>query len=120
MTTRFLASLLAVVGVVLVIGTGCGLGDNSHNVTYRNLTDLPLLVYGSDPTKADTKRVPAGATVESQWLVPAVWSGTISGPPRLVQASTEGGERVFCHKFSFDELERLKWLIEITRRDDCS
>ena len=61
-----------------------------------------------------------GETVHQQWLIPAVWSGTVTMAPREVQAATESGERIFCHRFSYEELERLARVIEISRRDDCS
>ena len=110
----------AVIACVLVLGVGC-VGDTSEVVYYHNATTVPLLVYGADNTKKDARRVPPGETVKDQWLVPPVWSGARPQPggPAKVQASTESGELVFCHRFTFDELAQMNWKIELTRRNDC-
>ena len=106
------------VGVV-ALGVGCGVGDNSELVYFHNATTLPLLVYGSDSTKKDARLVPPDGTIKDQWLVPPVWSGTRPGTPRQVQASTDSNELIFCHRFSYDELARLNWRIELSRQNDC-
>ena len=113
-------SRLFVFVVLTAAATACGLGDNSHDVYYRNTTGSTVLVYQTDATKGAARRVAAGETLHEQWIVPPVWSGTRSGAPQLLQASTESGEHIFCHRFSFDELEKLGWVIEITRRNDCT
>ena len=101
-------------------GEASCIGDNSHRVDYRNALAVPVLVYESEATKASARRVGPGETLHEQWLVPAVWSGRISGLPRMLQASTESGERIFCHRFTYEELDRLGWVIEITQRNDCT
>lgn len=108
------------VAAVLVVGTNC-IGDNSHSVDFLNTTAVPLLVWnGGDAQRSNAQRVGPGETVKNQWVVPHPQNGKLIGEPRQVQASTESGQRVFCHRFSYDELERIAWHIEIAARDDCS
>ena len=114
-----IAIFAAIIGVALA-GDGSCIGDNSHLVDYRNTTKRPLLVYESEQYKSNARLVPPGETLHEQWLIPAMWSGTVTMAPRQVLASTESGERVFCHRFSYEELQRISWVIDITERNDCS
>jgi hypothetical protein len=104
---------------VLGFGTNC-VGDNSHKVDYHNSGAVAVLVYESDLDKPHARRLGPGETLHDQWLVPPVWSGKLSGQPHRLQASTESGERIFCHVFTYEELDRLGWVIEITQRNDCT
>ena len=98
---------------------GC-VGDASHEVQYRNATDVPLNVYADSNTPTNPHLLAPAEIYKDRWVVPAVWSGVRSGAPRQVIAKTAGGELVFCHRFTFDELERISWMLQIERRNDCS
>ncbi|MDQ2912826.1 MAG: hypothetical protein M3T56_06175 [Chloroflexota bacterium] len=99
---------------------GC-IGDASHVVEYHNSTTQALNVYADNPAKASNARLVApGATLKDQWIVPATRGGTLSGPARQIEARTQGGQRIFCHLYTYEELERASWVIEVVQHDDCS
>jgi hypothetical protein len=103
--------------VVAFIAAGC-VGDASHRVDYHNTTSVPLSIYADSTT--GTRLVAPGETYRDQWVVPAIWSGARSGPMRHVEAKSESGALVFCHRYTYEELDRLNWVIEIVPKDDCS
>jgi hypothetical protein len=121
MTLRLIRTLLTLAAGLSLASACVGFGDNSAEVRFHNATDVALNVYESDGRRnGPTKFVESGKTVTNQWVIPPVYSGNIEGAPRQVQASTASGELVFCHRFGYDELQRLNWNIEITRRNDCN
>jgi len=103
-----------------LIGAACVGGDASHRVEYRNTTNVPINVYPDSKTPTNTHSIAPGETYEDQWVVPAVWSGRRSGPTRQVEAKGEDGVRIFCHRYNYEELDRISWVIQIERRDDCA
>ncbi len=36
-----------------------------------------------------------------------------------VEATTQSGDLVFCHDYTFNELTRLGWVVEIRALNDC-
>ena len=103
-----------------LIGVACVGGDASHRVEYRNTTSVPINVYPDSKTPSNPHSIAPGETYNDQWVVPALWSGRRSGPTREVEAKGEDGVRIFCHRYSYEELDRISWVIQIERRDDCS
>ena len=111
--------LRALLLVAALFGGAC-VGDASHRIEYRNTTNVPVNVYPDSETPSNPHLIAPGETYQDQWVVPAVWSGVRNGPTRRVEAKTEAGVRVFCHRYSYEELDRSSWRIRIERRDDCS
>jgi hypothetical protein len=112
------ARRLFVAFVIAVIGAGC-VGDSSHEVQYRNTTNLSLNIY-ADSSTANPHLILPGETYKDRWVVPAVWSGARTGLPRQVEAKTSEGVRIFCHRYSYEELDRVTWIVQIEQRDDCA
>ena len=36
-----------------------------------------------------------------------------------IEATTGSGDLVFCHDYTFNELTRIRWVVEIRRQNDC-
>jgi hypothetical protein len=36
-----------------------------------------------------------------------------------VEATTLSGDVVFCHDYTFNELTRVRWIVEIRKQNDC-
>jgi hypothetical protein len=129
--SRFFASQwpkprrLGLIVAVAAIASGCGVfaGDESEAVYLHNTLDVPVSVYQTDGKQAGPSQlVQPGQTATNRWLVAGKRDGTRaeSGlPPRQVEAKTESGERVFCHRYTDTELDGLRWTIDIRRTNDC-
>jgi hypothetical protein len=109
--------------VVATFASACGLlgGDASEKVYLHNNLDVAVNV-GADGEKGPWQLVQPGQTGTNQWLVVGKREGKrpdAGFPLRQVEAKTEAGERVFCHRYSDTELDGLGWVIEIRRSDDC-
>jgi len=125
-------SLLSIVSVgrfsVLLIAaalaaSACGLlpGDESEKVYLHNTLDVAVNVGANGPS-GPWQLVQPGETGTNQWLVVGKRDGKrpdTGFPLRQVEAKTESGERIFCHRYSDADLDRLNWTIEIKRSDDC-
>lgn len=103
-----------------LIASACG-GDESEKVYLHNTLDVAVNV-GSNGASGPWQLVQPGQTGTNQWLVVGKRNGKRQDagfPLRQVEAKTESGERVFCHRYSDTDLDGLNWTIEIKRSDDC-
>ena len=116
---RFSGLLIA----AAVVASACGLlpGDESEKVYLHNTLDVAVNVGANGPS-GPWQLVQPGETGTNQWLVVGKRDGKrpdTGFPLRQVEAKTESGERVFCHRYSDTDLDGLNWTIEIKRSDDC-
>jgi hypothetical protein len=94
--------------------SGCPIiGDQAHDVTIRNATNLPLVLYehGRAYPRYSESLTP-GAVRQSGWLVPcgeARHTATFAN----VEAVESTGRLIFCQSYTYDDLERLGWAIEV-------
>ena len=99
----------------------CGLlrlGDASRNVDLYNATGVVIVLYeNAAAPKGFVGTLEPSATSESAWLFPIEASDRRT---RLVKATGRDGELLYCHAFTFAELERVGWRIEITKQDPPS
>jgi hypothetical protein len=95
--------------VSALLAAGAVSCDPSHGFTFVNTTDQDLVLRG-EPT--GSSEVKAGSTRRDTWIVG-------EGQNVRVEARNALGEVVFCRRFTFDELERASWRVEITASNTC-
>lgn len=113
-------SALRIVVLTSLSVAGCTLipfGDYGETVFLHNRTDVLVYVYelaadGSQGTPA--RQVAPGETLRNQWLTPRPESRSPTGT-RTVEAKDEAGNVVFCRTYTYAELERGGWNIDIRR-----
>ena len=89
------------------------IGDQYHDVTIRNATNLPLVLYEHGRAYPRySESLDPGAVRQSGWLIPC---GEARHTARFahVEAVDNTGLLIFCQSYTYDELERLGWTIEI-------
>jgi hypothetical protein len=119
MTRPPLAAALLVIFVLPHMACGLlRLGDASRNVDLHNATGVVIVLYeNATAPKGFVSMLEPSATSESAWLFPIEPSDRRT---RLVKATDRDGKLLYCHAFSFAELERIAWRIEITKQDPAS
>ena len=94
--------------------SGCPIiGDQSHDVTIRNATNLPLVLYEHGRAYPQySESLDPRAVLQSGWLVPC---GEARHTARFahVEAADNTGQLIFCQSYTYDDLERLGWTIEV-------
>lgn len=118
---RRLLLLTCIVGLLVAAATAaCGvvtIGDPSHVAYLHNSTNRAVLVY--EVARSDRvfdARVEADTTVKTSWLI-----SKSSSTKRTVEAYDEAGVLVFCRRYSYEELQRIGWRIEIVAgQNTCS
>lgn len=108
------ALLLVAILFIEAASASCGgviIGDPGHVVYLQNLSDTPVLVYEvSGTNKVLDGRVEARQTKKTAWLVPLD-----SSKKRTVEAYDDAGVLLFCRIYSFEELDRIGWRVEIVK-----
>lgn len=109
-------------GLALSVSSACvSFGDNSAEVRFHNGTEVAVNVYETDGTqKGPLRLIQSGDTAKNRWIIPAEYSGRIEGPARQIEATTLAGDLLLCRRFTYEELQRLGWMIEIVKRNDCT
>lgn len=103
---------LAVYNVV-VNGDRVLIGDPAHQVRLVNATARPVLLdQGNRIEGAPRDRLEPGQAVRNDWLVPTSVRAK-SSQRRTVRAWDESGNLIFCHQYTYDDLDRAAWVIEI-------
>jgi hypothetical protein len=100
--------------VLVWLLSGC---DPTEYVYVTNSTDVRIVLFEFDRNPRYQQTVDPGQTVRNTWMYPIN-----SDDPRRarVEADDPEGRRVFCHDFSYEELKKHAWRLEIQRgRIDC-
>jgi hypothetical protein len=109
------------IAVATVVASAC-IGDVSEKVYLHNTLDVAVTV-GHHGDSGPWQLVQPGQTGTNQWIVAGMRNGKRQDaglPLRQIEAKTEAGEVVFCHRYSDTDLDALKWTIEIKRGNDCN
>ncbi len=100
-----------------LVAASCGqplFGDPGYSVIVKNGADEILTFYvddvGAKPGQAvaDGVRLSPGQEDVDHWLIP---SDSQDKRRAKVRATTATGAVYYCHRFSFDELERIRFHI---------
>lgn len=117
--------------ILLSAATACGVLEthSGYGVTVVNRMTTPVILFlrvpdlPADAGVAKGVRIDAGGRFSDQWLVP---SGPRDSRGALVVAKDTGGVTVFCHLFTWRELQQVGFGIEVeagrvdATRTDCS
>lgn len=105
--------------LVTVLLSSCGLvriGDYGADVYFRNETGDVISVYErtSDGLTTPPRRVEPGTTFHNQWVVPPPERRSPEAT-RRVEATDASGNVIYCRIFTYAELDKVGWTIEIKR-----
>jgi hypothetical protein len=113
---------VALCGVLLFAAcgsSGLGMGDRGHGIYFHNATGQPITLYelGRDHPEVGMHRMKPDERFGSSWAVP---DNPNDKRTVRVEAVLEDGTLVYCHIFSWDGLEQVRWRIEVVRKNDCT
>jgi hypothetical protein len=109
-------SVLASWGVV-----SCGiLGDKGLPIEFVNRTGKPVVLYEQGRAYPKLrKELAADARSENVWVDSRLDDNMKDKVKYRVEATTQSGDLVFCHDYTFNELIRVGWVVEIRVLNDC-
>jgi hypothetical protein len=116
-TFRGVAVLLSMAALITVCGRDIGLGDRGHGIYFHNATRSNVVLYelGRDNPDVGVHRMAPDALLGSSWAVPANSSDT-----RTVRVeATIDDKLIFCRTFGWNDLDYVRWRIEIIPMDGC-
>ena len=103
---------------VLVIAAPLLACDPFEYVYFTNRAAGPVSLYEITRTPESLTPLAPGETRRRNWRYPI--DATDLRRVR-VQADDSEGKRIFCHDFSYEDLKRVNWHIDIQPgRDDCT
>ena len=110
-----LLSVLLLSPLLLLWNSGCPIiGDQAHDVTIRNATNLPLVLYEHGRAYPRySESLDPGAVVQSGWLIPCGEARHTARFAHVEAVDNTGGQLIFCQSYTYDDLEHLGWTIEI-------
>lgn len=120
-----LGALVAAALILALIAANGGLrapqlGDNSHTVTFKNSTGVPLTLYECDRAYPACERsLDAGGFLSSALVIPFPDQAERIQGSRRIEADDAAGNRVFCRLYTYEELGRLNWTIDVARDLRC-
>ncbi len=87
------------------------IGDPGHGVFIHNATGARIVLYsmgGEQPALKETLQ--PDATIPTSWTIP---SGPNDARQRKVEAEDLQGRLLFCRRYTYAELDRIRWRVEI-------
>lgn len=109
---------VALAAIALTLGLTTSCGDSFKDVVLRNATDVTLAVYHNEGREVPASRVDiaAGTSHTAGWLWPISSDDFRS---RRVEALDAQGQLIYCKAFSYRDLQRMGWKVEIVRERSC-
>jgi hypothetical protein len=111
--------MLFVAGLALLLAA-CGympiFGDPLRKVDIENTTSVPLRIYQDGVRRTLPLDVPPHMTAETAFPWPIDGS---DGRTRTILAEDASGKRVYCERFRYADLVKVKWKITVIERDLC-
>lgn len=100
----------------------CGFlpGDEALPIEFVNRTGENIILYEkgrSYPSRR--KELVPDARFKNVWVGSRLDDKAKDMTFYRVEATTGSGELVFCHDYSFNELTRIRWVVEIRKQNDC-
>ena len=112
--------VLVVAAIVLACGEYVGIGDIGHDIYYTNAATTDVFVYERTPSGTTPPyQVKPGETFHNSTLVPSESDRRRSTAKRRWAAKNDSGEVIFCHDYSYAELDQLNWRLTIRAQLDC-
>lgn len=99
----------------------CGIiGDRGLPIEFVNRTGKPVLLYELGRAyPALRKELDAEERLRSSWVDSRLDDRAKNTVKFRVEATTESGDLVFCHDYTFNDLTRISWVVEIRAQNDC-
>jgi len=111
-----------VVGSVLasVALTSCGtFGHGGLPIEFVNRTGKPVVLYELGRANPFRKELAPDQRLRSSWVDSGLDDRAKDEVKYRVEATTGSGDLVFCHDYTFNELSRVGWVVEIRAKNDC-
>ena len=115
---RHLAAVSVLASMTLA---SCGiLGDKGLPIEFVNVTDQHLVLWQRGrPHPSYRRELPAQGRVRDVWVDPRIDDYAKDLVKFRVEATSDAGDLVFCHVFTWNDFTRLGWIVEIRRQNDC-
>jgi hypothetical protein len=95
-------------------------GDKGLPIAFTNRTTETMILYEKGRSNPSyRKELAPDARAENVWVDSRLDETGKDSVKYRVEATTISGDIVFCHEYSFNELTRVRWLVEIRRENDC-
>lgn len=110
--------MAALASVIILSCLPIAFGDATRDVYIRNATDQAIVLFQVDRDPRFQSRVAPGETVMGTWRYPLS-----SGDRRRVRVEADdlAGRTIYCAEFGFNNLEQIRWRIEIIAgHDNCT
>jgi len=109
------ASLLA------VALTSCGILGRHGGlpIEFVNRTGKPVVLYELGRANPFRKELAPDERLRSSWVDSGLDDRAKDEVKYRVEATTGLGDLIFCHDYTFNELSRVGWVVEIRAQNDC-
>lgn len=99
----------------------CGiLGDKGRPIEFVNRTGQHVVLWEQGrPYAGARKELAADARLRDVWVDPRIDDEAKDLVKFRVEATTDAGDLVFCHDFTWNDLTRAGWVVEIRVQNDC-
>jgi hypothetical protein len=113
---------LVAVSVLALLAVGsCGiLGDKGLPIEFVNRTGTPVVLYEQGRAYPRVRiELAAEQRLRSSWVDSRLDDNMKDKVKFRVEATTQSGDLVFCHDYTFNELTRVGWVVDIRVLNDC-
>jgi len=98
----------------------CGVfGHGGLPIEFVNRTGKPVVLYELGRANPFRKELAPDERLRSSWVDSGLDDKGKDLVKYRVEATTASRDLVFCHDFSFNELTRVGWVVEIRAQNDC-
>jgi hypothetical protein len=111
-----MASLAGLAILLAACGTLPTFGDPLKEVNIENTTSIPLRIYQDGVRRTLPLDVAPHTTAETAFPWPI--DGR-DGRTRTILAEDASGKRIYCERFGYADLVKVKWKITVIERDLC-
>lgn len=116
---RMLGAGLLAVGILV----SCGIlpGDKGLPIAFVNRTGESIILYEKGRANPSyRKELAPDARSENVWVDSQLDERGKDLVKYRVEATTKSGDLVFCRDYTFNELTRIRWVVEIRKQNDCT
>lgn len=111
------------VAVLFVTALGaCGVlpGDKGLPIAFVNRTGETIILYEKGRANPSyRKELAPDERSQNVWVDSRLDERMKNERIYKVEATTPSGDVVFCHVYSFNELVRVNWTVELRKQNDC-
>jgi len=102
--------------------TSCSIfpGDKGLPIEFVNLTGRSVVLYEKGRAHPSyRKELAAEARSQDVWVDSRLDEEGRELVKYRVEATSDSGDVLFCHDYTFNELTRVGWVVEIREQNDC-